>query len=182
MGTTTTLMTAEQLWQRADSGRAELVYGELVERMPLGLLHSLLVGCIFSWLREFVLQHKLGVVGTELGFILERDPDLVYAPDVFFLSKNRVRPPYSKRFFEGAADLAVEVLSPDDRAGQLHQKIRAYLKAGTRMVWVVDPDNNTVIVYHPSGDAHVYSGQDEVTGEDVLPGFSFTPERLFKLE
>jgi len=93
-----------------------------------------------------------------------------------------VRSWFATRFFEGAADLAVEVLSPEDRAGKLHEKIRAYLKAGTRLVWIGDPDSSTVTVYRPSGATPVYSGQDEVTGEDVLPGFSFTPERLFKLE
>ena len=181
MGTSTTLMTAEQLLARAGNGRAELVYGELVELMPVGFLHSKLVVRILLWISAFLETHPLGTVGTELGMVLARDPDLVYAPDVCFIAKAREPAADSRRFFEGAPDLAIEVLSPDDRPGRRNAKIQAYLAAGTRLVWVVDPDNSTVTVHRPSAPAQVYSGQDEVTGEDVLAGFSFQVERLFQI-
>jgi Uma2 family endonuclease len=182
MGTSATLMTAEQLLARAGDGRAELVYGELVDLMPVGFLHSMLVGRILFWIMSFLETHPLGKASTELGMLLAHDPDLVYAPDVFFIAKDRVPAATFRRFFEGAPDLAVEVLSPDDRPGRRNAKIQAYLAAGTRLVWVVDPDNSTVVAHRPSAPAQVYAGRDEVTGEDVLPGFSFQVERLFQMD
>jgi Uma2 family endonuclease len=182
MGTTTTLMTAEQLLARAGEGRAELVYGELVELLPRGFLDSTLVGRLLYRIMVFLETHPLGTAGTELGMVLARDPDLVYTPDVFFIAKDREPAATSRRFFEGAPDLAIEVLSPDDRPGKRNAKIRAYSAGGTRLVWVVDPDDCTVTVHRPSAPAQVYSGRDEVTGEDVLPGFSFRVERLFQMD
>jgi len=179
---TTTLITAEQLLARAGNGRAELVRGELVELMPVGLLHSRLVGRLLAWLVVFLDKHKLGMAGTELGVVLARDPDLVLAPDIYFLSKARVSHPTSTRFFDGAPDLAVEVLSPDDRAGKPQEKIRDYLKAGTQQVWIVDPDSSTVTVHLPGGAAQTYSGDIEVAGGDMLPGFSFRPAELFHFD
>jgi Uma2 family endonuclease len=182
MGATTTLMTAEQLLARAGNGRAELVHGELVELMPVGLLHSRVVGRLLAWLIVFLDTHKLGIAGTELGVVLQRRPDLVYAPDIFFLAKARVSNPTSPRFFEGAPDLAVEVLSSDDRPGEVAQKIRDYLNAGTRQVWIVDPEAATATVHLPGGAFQSYSGESEVSGGDVLPGFSFRPADLFYFE
>lgn len=177
-----TLTTAEQLLARAGNGRAELVRGELVELMPVGLLHSMLVGRLLAWLIFFLDKHKLGTAGTELGVVLARNPDLVLAPDVYFLSRGRISHPISTRFFEGAPDLAIEVLSPDDRAGKTQEKIREYLQAGTRQVWIVDPDTATVTVHLPGGASQSYSGESEVPGGDVLPGFSFRPSDLFHFD
>jgi len=179
---TTTLVTAEQLLARAGDGRAELVRGELVELPPVGLLHALLVGRLLMWLSLFLDKHKLGLAGTELGVVLARDPDHVVAPDIFFLSSARVFQPTSRRFFEGAPDLAVEVLSPDDRAGKTQEKIRDYLRAGTRQVWIVDPDTATVTVHLPGGASQSYAGESEVSGGDVLPGFSFRPSDWFHFD
>jgi Uma2 family endonuclease len=175
-------MTAEQLLERSGNGRAELVRGELVELMPVKILHGKLVARLLAWLVVFLESHPLGSAMTEVGVVLARNPDLVYAPDILFLSRERERAADSEKFFEGAPDLAVEVLSPDDRAGKIQEKIRDYLAYGARLVWIVDPESRTVTAYHPSGEAHLYSGQDTVTGEDVLPGFSFTPARLFHFE
>ncbi|MGH8246888.1 MAG: Uma2 family endonuclease, partial [Gammaproteobacteria bacterium] len=132
-----------------------------------------------SWLIAFVKERKLGHVGTECGFILARNPDVLRAPDIHFIALARLGPEASG-FFVGAPDLAVEVASRHDKVGELQKKIREYLTAGTRLVWLVDPRSETVTAYHPSGDARVYSGDPEVPGEDVVPGFSFRPAVLFR--
>ncbi len=172
-------MTAEQLLSHAGKGRTELVRGELVEMSPVGRKHSRLVVRLLSWMTPFVADRNLGEVGTEGGFILRRNPDTVRAPDVHFVLSSRLAAAAEDGFLEGAPDLAVEVLSPDDRAGDVQEKIREYLGAGAGLVFVVDPATQTVSVHHPSGDAHTYSGQDQVSSEDVLPGFSFRPADLF---
>ena len=73
----------------------------------------------------------------------------------------------------------MEVLSPDDRAGKTQEKVRDYLNAGTRQVWIVDPDTASVTVHFPGGASQSYSGETEVSGGDVLPGFSFRSSDLF---
>ncbi len=182
MGQTKTLITAEQLMEIASDRRVELVRGELVEMSPVGLTHGALVVRLASWIQLFVAERKLGLVGSELGVILARNPDVVRAPDIAFISAARLPSRGREAFFEGAPDLAVEVLSPGDRAGAVQEKIREYLAAGTRLVLVADPQSQTVTAYRPSGDAHIYTGADEVSGESVLAGFSFRPADLFRLD
>jgi len=182
MGETKTLMTAEQLWEIGGDQRVELVRGEVLEMAPVGIEHAQIVGRLTSWLVTFVEQKHLGIAGTELGVVLARDPDVVRAPDISFISATRLPAADRERFFEGAPDLAVEVVSPADKAGEMQQKIREYLAAGARLVWLADPRSRTLTAYHPSGDAHVYAGDEEVTGEEVIAGFSFRPSDLFRLE
>lgn len=149
---------------------------------PVGLPHAFLAIRLGSWLDSFVSGKRLGRVASELGCVLFRNPDVVRAPDVCFISAARLMTAAQQGFFEGAPDLVVEILSPDDRASDVLEKVRQYLEAGARLVLVADPQTQTVSVHHPSGDAHVYSGTDEVSGGDAFPGFSFRPSDLFRLE
>ncbi len=128
------------------------------------------------------MEKKLGLVFTDVGFRLAEDPDTVRGPDIAFVSASRLRSGFPRGFFPGAPDLAVEVVSPGDKAGELQEKIREYLSSGVRLVWLADPRSQTVTAYRPSGEAHVYSGEEPVPGEDVLPGFSFRPAELFRVD
>jgi Uma2 family endonuclease len=179
MASTKALVTAQQLYEMGSDARFELVRGELVPMSPVGGDHGDIVFLLGSWLVPFVRQHKLGRCGTERGFILAHDPDLVRAPDAYFVSRERERPAKGRGFYDGAPDLAVEVLSPSDKAIDVQAKVHEYLTAGTRLVWVIDPQSEAVTAYHPSGDARLYSGDQDVSGEDVLPGFSFRCRDLF---
>lgn len=180
MAETRTLVTAEQLLEMGDTHRLELVRGELVEMAPVGLEHVRLVGRLVGRIVSFVDDRRLGIAGPELGCVLSRNPDVVRAPDVAFISAGRLPSHPSTGYFQGAPDLAVEVLSPGDRAVEVQQELSEYLAAGARLVWIVDPQSKTVTAYQPSGDAHVYSGKKAVPGEPVLPGFSFLPADLFQ--
>ena len=175
-------MTAEQFLQIADGRRCELVRGEVVEMSPVGRKHSWIVLLLGSWMVPYARRQKLGIVGTELGFILYRDPDIVRAPDLYFVSLARWGDLDANGFFEGAPDLAVEVLSPDDRASKVQEKVREYFGAGCSMVWIVDPDNRTVTVYPSANEARVLSGRQSVAAEALLPGFSFVAEELFRAD
>jgi Uma2 family endonuclease len=181
MSATKTLITAEEFLKYAGQGRAELVRGEVVEMSPVGRVHGRLVVLLLSWIAPFVAQRKLGEVFTEVGFILFRNPDVVRAPDISFVAAARVGHPDDDGYYDGTPDLAVEVLSPDDRPGYIQDKIRDYRTAGCKLLWIADPKNKTVTVYHPSGAPQVYKDQEEVSGEDVLPGFVFRPADLFRL-
>ena len=57
-------------------------------------------------------------------------------------------------YFDLEPDLAIEILSPNDRPGETHRKIGDYFGAGTRLVWVIDPSTEQVVVHHPDGRSH----------------------------
>jgi len=106
------------------------------------------------------------------GFLLSRDPDTVRAPSIAFLRSARLPDPLpDETFWPGAPDLAVEVVSPTDRSGEIDKKVKAWLDAGTSMVWVVNPAWRTVTVYRSSTQIATLTENDELSGEDVVEGF-----------
>src|SRR3972149_1026687 len=114
------ITTAEQLLHASGLGRCELLRGELVMMSPSGFEHGRLVTSVSTPLDIFVSGKGLGVVlGAETGFRIARDPDTVRAPDVAFVRSDRVPAAPLSGFFPGAPDLAVEILSPDDRASEV---------------------------------------------------------------
>jgi Uma2 family endonuclease len=180
MATTAQITTAEQLLQAPDLGPCELLRGELVMVSPAGYAHGSIAGRITIALGEFVKPRKLGdVLGGEPGFLIASDPDTVRAPDVAFVRSERVPHEKPQGFFEGAPDLAVEVLSPNDRASEVNAKVQDWLDAGCRMVWVVDPQTKTVSVYRSRTEIMVLGASDTLPGGDVLPGFSLPLVEIF---
>ncbi len=149
--------------------RAELVGGQVVELAPPGFRHGEIAMTIGHVLREHVTGGRVGVVVAETGFILSRDPPTVRATDLAVVLTSRIPSPRPTRFFPGPPDLAVEILSPDDRAAEVAAKVADYIRAGTRAVWIVDPDARTVTVH--SRDHAVRYGVDELLdGAPLLPG------------
>lgn len=139
---------------------------------PAGSEHGMIVITIGAILRDFVKASGLGVVmGGDPGFHIAHDPDTVRAPDVAFLRASRVGGGLPKTFFSGPPDLAVEVLSPDDRPGEVSAKTQDWLDAGVVAVWVVDPRTQTVTV-HDRRHVVRLDANDVLTGGDLLPGFS----------
>ncbi len=177
---TKTLLTADDLWRMPRDGRRyELVKGELVEMTPVGPRHGAIARRLGAKLGEFADAHQLGETMVETGFCLERQPDTVRAPDVSFLSKERVPPEDHEGYVPGAPDLAVEIVSPGDRDTDIQDKVMDYLAHGTRLVWVVRPRQRTVTVYRPDGTVRLLRETDTLDGEDVVPGFSLLVGELF---
>jgi Uma2 family endonuclease len=180
MATQKTLYTAEDLLRLPDTGkRYELVRGELLEMAPTSFGHGRVTGHAFFRLFTFVQENDLGEVLTgEPGFRLQRNPDTVRAPDIAFVSKDRI-PADPRGFPDLAPDLVVEVVSPNDTAAELQVKVGEWLRAGTRMVLVMYPDSRLVAVYRSLNDVRVLTEDDVLQGEPVLPGFSCPVRDLF---
>jgi Uma2 family endonuclease len=176
-------MTAEELFLvPCDDAQCELVDG-IVVRMPLaGAAHGKLAARIARVLDEFVQTQGLGVVcGADTGFVLRRGPDTVRAPDASFVSKDRI--PASgapEKYWPIAPDLAVEIVSPWDGAQTLQDKVREYLAAGTRAVWVVHPRTRVLLQHRAMNDVRGFGEDDVLVADDVLPGFSCPVRRLFE--
>lgn len=156
-----------------DGYRYELIAGELKKMMPAGWKHGVVGGRLGSLLGQHVLDHKLGQIFlAETGFLLARNPDTVRAPDIAFIHKDHLpAAPPEEAFWPGGPDLAVEVVSPGDTTGEIDEKVKAWLGAGTSMVWVVNPAWRSVTVYRSPTDIKTLTEHDELRGEATLPGF-----------
>jgi Uma2 family endonuclease len=177
----TKLITAEEFGRMpdpADGSKQELVKGVVVKMPPPKARHGLTQTLIASLLLAFVRPRRLGWVATESGTVLENDPDTVRGPDVAFYSITRVPTP-PEDYFEIPPDLVVEVLSPDDRRGAVRAKVREYVAAGVRLVWVVDPETQTVLEYRGSLRGTEYDEADTITAADVLPEFTCRVAEFF---
>jgi Uma2 family endonuclease len=178
MSTTTHLMTAEELINLDDdSHRHELIKGELLT-MPLPKFeHGRISANLMLILGLYVKANQLGEICSEVGYHLESDPDTVLGPDVSFVSLDRVarRP---EGYFLGPPDLAVEVLSPDDRRGKVEQKLSLWLGFGTRSVWLVNPRRRTVEVCRSTGERKLFHDTDELA-DDTVPGFRVAVSEIF---
>lgn len=90
--------------------------------------HSQIEGNLHLALGAYVRTHGLGRVYTgDAGFLLERDPDTVRAPDVAVVRSSRASAAPHKGYFPGPPDLAVEIRSPEDRPKDIAVKIEEYL-------------------------------------------------------
>jgi Uma2 family endonuclease len=177
------LMTAEDLWALPDApGRYELIEGKLLQMPPAGDDHGHIGARIVRRLLNFVDDRDLGLVHqSSTGFVLARNPDTVLDPDVSFTRVERIRPrDASKGFVEGAPDLAVEVISPSNTRREMADKVARLLRAGTSLVWVVDPDRRTVTVHAPDASPRTLREDDTLDGGAILPGFSLPVADIFK--
>jgi Uma2 family endonuclease len=180
MATAHTMTTAEQLLQAPGLGRCELIRGTLQMMSPAGFRHGRIVSTINRLLATFVVARQLGVVtGAETGFQIAHDPDTVRAPDVAFVRAEQIPATEPVGFFQDAPDLAVEVLSPNDRAGEVTSKVHQWLSAGCSAVWVVDPDSRTVTYYRSRNKMTLLAGDGSVDAGNILPGFRQPAADLF---
>jgi Uma2 family endonuclease len=146
-----------------------------------GYEHGLIVVNIAAPLGSFVSQARPGCVfGAGTGFHIAHDPDTVRAPDVAFVAAERLPSPIPKGFFPGPPDLAVEVVSPEDRDSQVAEQVQNWLDAGCRVVWLVDPRRRTVQVFQSRSEVKVLRLSDTVSGEPLLPEFSLAVAEIFK--
>jgi Uma2 family endonuclease len=142
-------------------------------REPPGTWHGVVAGNLAYFLGDFVRRHGLGLVlAQDTGFKIGSDPDTVRAPDVAFVARDRAGAIQPRRYAELAPDLLAEILSPDDRPAEVLAKVADWLGAGTRLVWVVDPERSEARVYRRDGSLTMLREHDSLEGEDVLPGFS----------
>jgi Uma2 family endonuclease len=176
-----TITTAEELLAASSSlGRCELVRGELRILSPAGGKHGRITGRLHSLMGYYVMTHGLGEVhSAETGFILERKPDTVRAPDIAFISKARAAQADTKGFIPIAPDLVVETLSPDDRASEVSAKIQWWLEHGVREAWVVDGHNQSVTVHRPDGAIRRYGLDETIEGGEVIPSLNLPLRDLF---
>ena len=154
----------------------EYVKGELVPMSPPTRMHSKISVNVIRHLDQHVRENQLGEVHVEATFqVGERG----LKPDVAFVPTSRLDGDENTGF-PIPPDLAIEVVSPSDVQWRVVDKAFAYLDAGTRLVWVLDPRSKTVTVYRSESDIALFTREDTLTGEDVVPGFACPVSQLFE--
>ena len=160
--------------------RMELDEGELITMAPAAGMHGRIESRITRVLDRFLEEHPVGeLLTSDTGFILSRDPDVVRCPDLAFLRADKATAVRDQGFVETAPDLALEIVSPSDRATALSRKVRQYLEAGTHTVWVVHRDTREVHVHEASGTSRFLTADQILEAPDLLPGFSVKVADLF---
>jgi Uma2 family endonuclease len=180
---TKTQYTPEDLLTMPDGNRYELVNGQLVEH-DMSLLASYIAGTIQWLLHAFCRENQPGWVcpeGTTYQCFTE-DPDKVRKADVSFIRLQRltVEQASARGHVRVVPDLAVEVVS-NDLYYQVDAKAREWLSAGVALVWVVNPPTRSVTVFRADGSSVILKEQDELSGENVIPGFRCPVRELFLL-
>jgi Uma2 family endonuclease len=175
------IMTADELERLDLPGKStELVRGRLIVREPPGTYHGKVAAKLAYLVGAFVYPSRLGVLfGQDTGFKIESNPDTVRAPDFAFLSRERAAEIRPQGYGPFAPDLVAEIMSPDDRTGELLSKVGAWLDAGVRLVWVIDPARREAHVHRPDGSLSVVKAMDSLDGEDVLPAFRCALSEVF---
>jgi Uma2 family endonuclease len=165
--------TAEELLKlpTGEGKRYELIEGGLQVMFAAGAEHGRVTATAALLLGMHVRNTESGVnFGAETGFVLASDPDTVRAPDAAYVSRAHFdaigRTP---KFWPGAPDFAVEVISPDDSRHYVRSKALCWLDAGVSAVLVLDPSSRSATVYRAADDVRIYTDGDDIDLSDAVP-------------
>jgi len=182
-------MSAEELLANPiEHARTELVRGRMIVREPAGWTHGDVAARVLVALSEYLTAERRArglavprgrVLAAETGFTLQRNADTVRAPDVAYVRWERCPAVPPAGFAEFAPDLAVEVLSPSDRAGDVLAKVADWFMAGTLLVWLVDLSRREARVYRADGSVTILVAPGALSGEEIIPGLLIELADLF---
>ena len=173
------LITGDELWEMGDIGPSELIDGRIVLMNPADGVHGSVESILAGMLGNFTVGQNLGtVLGGEIGIYIRRNPDRIRAADVAFVSKQRL-PVVPSRYLDVAPELIIEILSPGDRWQDVRQKLEDYFSIGVDQVWIVEPDNQTVLAYTSPTTLEKFGLNDTVPGFGPLDGFTLSVAALF---
>jgi Uma2 family endonuclease len=174
------LVTADELLKMGDIGPCELIDGRIVKTDYAGMEEGLITTEIGCLLFEFVKAHQLGtVLARGTGYLVSTNPESVRCPDRSFVRKSRLPKRPLIGYFNGAPDLAVEVIFPDDTKREVSAKTNMWLAHGTTSVWVADPTPMTITIHRTGKPPIRLNVQDEVCDEPALPCFVMPLAKVF---
>lgn len=143
-----------------------------------GWIETLIIHAFTAW----VLANSTGrVYPGDTDFVLEGTPDdirLKRRPDVAYVEARNVKS--TRGYVYAAPDVAVEIISPTERPGNIRKKLREYLSHGVQQVWQVYPENREIVVHFPDDTSKTYRPGDTLPGGDLLPGFALDVAQVFE--
>jgi Uma2 family endonuclease len=158
----------------------ELINGEIIEMPGASPIHNWIAFKIATLLALYLMNNPIGeALGDNNDLVLA--PDLVLRPDALYFSKSRL--PKLPEKFTTAPDIAIEVLSPSNTHSEMEQKVEAYLKHGSVLVWIFYPEKREIRVHFMQADGvrgvRSLTEADTLDAGEVLPGFSAPVRNLF---
>ncbi len=157
----------------------ELIEGEIITKMSPKRFHSRLTGAIFTILSQW--GQDMGEIGIEWAITLQKnDQDWCPVPDLLYISNQRL----ATENVENTPclippELVIEIISPDQRFGDLSQKAIDYLQGGVDRVWIVDPEAKSITIFYPDSPPKIKRGEQSLK-DDILPGLQFTVKQIFQ--
>lgn len=180
MATKTRLSVEEFLALPETEPPSEYFDGEVVQKVSPGIPHSALAAAISARLLRWAEQVQPAYVGVE-GRHIAITRNRVYLPDVHLTMLSRLAGHETENPLTVAPDVAVEILSPDDRPQVVLEKVELYVALEIPLAWFVDPDERTVREYRGGRPSRLYSGSEVIDGAPVLPGFTLDLPGLFSV-
>lgn len=161
----------------------EVVNGELVMSPKNDFFHGQICTRLLFALEGFNREHRLGaVLDSSTGFWMENRN--CRAPDISFITKERLNrsgfKPSTRKFFPGAPDLAVEILSPNNTRAEIDARLKDFFASGTQIAWIIAPDAELVEVCHAPDRRQLLGAGASLDGEHLLSGFRYPIADLFK--
>jgi Uma2 family endonuclease len=181
------LLTADEFYELASRPEnwdkcLELERGLIVEMPVPGKRHGLVCGNTAFILGNYARQQRHGYVCcNRTAVLVEKDPDTVRGPDVLYFEDAQRFDQIDEKYGETPPILAAEVLSPNDTVGKVRRRVREQLRFGTKVVWVLDPEARNVLVYRPGKEDQLLESNEDLTCEDVLPGFRCRVAEFFEV-
>ena len=155
----------------------EFLRGEVTEKPMVNRTHGRLTSWLIYLLTGYLMESGEGKVENEVRHA-DRRQDWVYLPDINVTLEERYRPT-GRGPVEDEPDFAIEVLSPDDHVSDVMERVELYLAAGTRLLWIVDPERRAITAYSPDKPVTVYHVGDTAGAEPVLRAFELDVSALF---
>jgi Uma2 family endonuclease len=184
--TLTKRYTIEEFWELdlpEEDGPYELIRGEIVPRkreQGPSVGHGKAIAKLLRYLEEFLEGKQLGLSFTGSPCLVDSVSGDQFIPDVAFVAQNRL-PIDETAPLPFSPDLAVEIVSRSDSWFKVRDKVEDYLKAGTRLVWVIFPPDKLIFVYRPNEvKPGVLFFDDTLDGEAVIPGFKLEINKIFE--
>lgn len=161
----------------------EVVNGELVLSPKNNFQHERIRTRLLFALESFNRSHRLGVVlGSSAGCWMQNRN--CRAPDFSFIPKERLAQLgftfSTRKFFPGAPDLTVEVLSPSNTRAEIDERVTDFFASGTRLAWIINPEQECAEICHSPSQRQLLGSGGELNGEELLPGFRYPIADLFK--
>jgi Uma2 family endonuclease len=178
------LLNEDDLWKLIAEGKnVSLKHGKLITMSPASRNHGRVANNVAFHITAFVKKYKLGGCYTaETGFVVERTPTTIMAPDFAFIAKERDKP-QAQGFGLIVPDFVLEVMSPSDSMSDAIEKTLDWINAGVKLVWVADMKEKCVIAcFQKSGEMKTvrYTKKSFIDGGDIFKGLRCKVSEFFE--
>ncbi len=158
--------------------RYEIINGQKVVLPPVTPKHGLICTNLIGKLHQYVNSFTPSMGSTfDSSTMFRMSKGNMRVPDVSFVIRERMNADFT---IEGAPDLAIEVISPNNTFGGMHDRLVEYFESGTKLAWLIHSEEEFALVYHSASEPSALIKKGEtLSGEPVIAGFSLTLKDIF---